>query len=191
MVEAMVEQTPEYYKKYRIHFRYVISFTKPTTEIMGNQNYAFGLHSEEQDAFCPISEPHYHFLTEVDKKSSKTHGYPISCLYSTYFYLLFKSDRLEKCGEIIQKLDGAIYYNLTLGENSFFKQPKKNKEKIPKVKANREIAVQTEHMSVLLMNRIGKILDSPQAGLFYRLLDILTDGHGSYNTDSVSFTLCC
>ena len=125
MVEAMVEQTPEYYKKYRIHFRYVISFTKPTTEIMGNQNYAFGLHSEEQDAFCPISEPHYHFLTEVDKKSSKTHGYPISCLYSTYFYLLFKSDSLEKCGEIIQKLDGAIYYNLTLGENSFFKQPKK------------------------------------------------------------------
>ena len=40
-----------------------------------------------------------------------------------------------------------------------------------------------------LMSRISKILDSPQAGIFYRVLDILTDGRGSYNTDSVSFTL--
>ena len=97
MVEAMVEKTPEYYNKYRKHFRYVIAFTKPATENLTSQNYAYGLHAEEQDAYCPISEPHYHFLTEVNlKETSKTYGYPISCLYSTYFYLLFKSDRLEK-----------------------------------------------------------------------------------------------
>ena len=190
MVEAMVEKTPEYYNKYRKHFRYVIASTKPATESLTSQNYAFGLHAEEQDAYCPISEPHYHFLTEVNmKETSKTYGYPISCLYSTYFYLLFRSDRLEKKGEIIQKLDRAIFYNQTLGENSFFKQPKKNKEKIPKINANREIAVQTEHMSMPLMNRISKILDGPQAGVFYEVLNILTDGHGGNNTDSVSFTL--
>ena len=40
-----------------------------------------------------------------------------------------------------------------------------------------------------LMNPISKILDGPQAGVFYRVLDILTNGHGTYNTNSVSFTL--
>ena len=97
MVEAMVEKTPKYYNKYRKHFRYVIAFTKTATENFTSQNYAFGLHAKEQDTHCPINEPHYHFLTEVNtKKTPKTHGYSISCLYSTYFYLLFKSDRLEK-----------------------------------------------------------------------------------------------
>ena len=66
IVEAMVEQTPEYNNKYRKHFRNVIAFTKPATENLTSQNYAFGLHAEEQDAHCPKSEPHYHFLTEVN-----------------------------------------------------------------------------------------------------------------------------
>ena len=148
MVEAMVEKTPECYNKYRKHFRYVIAFTKPATENLTSQNYAFGLHAEEQDAYCPISEPHYHFLTEVNmKETSKTYGYPISCLYSTYFYVLFKSDRLEKEGEVIQKIDRAIFYNQTLGENSFFKQPKKQGENSKSQRKSRNCSTDRAHVN--------------------------------------------
>ena len=86
MVEAMVEKTPEDYNKYRKHFRYVIAFTKPATENLTSQKYAFGLHAEEQDAYCPINEAHYHFLTEINmKETSKTYGYHLLLVLNVFF----------------------------------------------------------------------------------------------------------
>ena len=190
MVEAMVEQTPEFYSKFRKQFRYEISFTKPSLDATSTLNFAFGKHTEDQNTFCQISEHHYHVLIEVDvgKKPSKTEKL-IPCLYSTYFFLLHRSDGLEKNGVIMQKLHRAVLYNEKHGENSFFKIPKNKSERLPKVRLSRNIAVQTEDTSMLLLNKIVNVLNSSQAANLYRILDILTDGQGSYFDDSVNFTL--
>ena len=190
MVEAMVEQTPEFYFKFRKQFRYEISFTKPSLDATSTLNFAFGTHTEEQNAFCEISDHHYHVLIEIDegKKSRKTEK-PIPCLYSTYFFLLHRSDGLKQNGVIMQKLHRAVLYNEKHGENSFFKIPKNKKERLPRVRLSRNIAVQTTDTSMLLLNQIVNVLNSSQAANLYRILDILSDGHGSYSDNSLYFTL--
>lgn len=138
MVEAMVEQTPEYYRKFRKNFRYIIANSKPKLS-SEYKNYAYGLHAENHDNFCPIREKHYHLLLEVHNcKRLKHDEYKVPCLYSTYFLLLHASQSLEISGHIFTKLQRAVWYNEKMGENSFYKQPKINQERIPRPKSKKK-----------------------------------------------------
>ena len=190
MVKAMIEQTPEYYLKFRKNFRYFIAYTEPKISSEMSKNYAFGLHTDDHDIFCPVREKHYHLLLEIDgHKPPKQGEHRVPCVYSTYFLLLHASQSLHQSGQIFLKLQRAVHYNEKMGENSFFKQPKRNHEKIPRPKSMRNIAVQTAEMSNCFLERISDILNGCHAASFLRLFDIMVDGHGILQTDSISFVL--
>ena len=97
-----------------------------------SNNYAFDLHTDDHDIFCPVREKHYHLLLEIDgHKPPKQGEHRVPCVDSTYFLLLHESQSLHQSGQIFLKLKRVVHYNEQLGENSFFKQAKRNQEKIP------------------------------------------------------------
>ena len=53
----------------------------------------------------------------------------------------------------------------------------------------RNTAVQTGEMSNCFLQRISDILNGNRAASFLRIIDIMVDGHGVLQTDSISFVL--
>ena len=85
MVEAMYEQTPEFFMKFRKNFDYHICLEEPRVEKFENDIcYAFGLYSGESE-YCDIEQKYYHLLLESSSKFQKRgRGYAVPCLYSTF-----------------------------------------------------------------------------------------------------------
>ena len=65
MVEAMYENSPEYFKKFQKRFKYNICETEPKLENTTIENYAYGYHSSAT-VFegCTFGSNHYHVMYE-------------------------------------------------------------------------------------------------------------------------------
>ena len=85
---------------------------------------------------------------------------------------------------MFEKLHRTVVYNETKGENSFFKQPKQ----IPMLETKRDVAVQTEQMSMIPMHYLLKILNGPHGASICKMFDIINDGKCCLTTSSLSFT---
>ena len=97
MVEAMYEQTPEFFMKSRKNFRYHICLEEPRVgrDFENDIFYAFGSHSEESE-YCDIEQKHYHLLLESSSKFQKRgKGYAVPCLYSTFSFLIHTTSYLK------------------------------------------------------------------------------------------------
>ena len=191
MMEAMVERTPEFFLKFRKDFRFLVSYTEPKIgeDFKSTVNFVFGFHSEEHDFYCQFSPPHYHLLLEIARSGqSDERGHIVPCLYSTYFFLLHKCRKLKRNGEIILRLQLAVDYNEKLGENGFFKRPKKNKEKIPCLKLFDKVE-RVPESALNFLNRLCILLNGPHSSVFLTIMDILVRGNGSIRTDTIHFVL--
>ena len=114
MVEAIHhEQHPDFFKRHRKNFRYLVLEKEPRIEldIPSGSNYAFGVHSSTSDYLCGFEkQPHYHVLFECDSNVRK--GYNVPCLYSTFCLLLVDCSSLVMQGEIMNRLQVAMKYNV-------------------------------------------------------------------------------
>ena len=65
MVEAMYENSPEYFKKFQKRFKYTIFDTEPKPQDSGIENYAYGYHSSSTviDG-CSFGSNHWHLIFE-------------------------------------------------------------------------------------------------------------------------------
>ena len=65
MVEAMYENSPEYFKKFQKRFKYNIFETEPKLEHTTIENYAYGYHSSATVIEgCTFGSNHYHVMYE-------------------------------------------------------------------------------------------------------------------------------
>ena len=65
MVEAMYENSPEYFKKFQKRFKYSFCETEPKLENTTNENYAYGYHSSATVIEgCTFGSNHYHVMYE-------------------------------------------------------------------------------------------------------------------------------
>ena len=65
MVEAMYENSPEYFKKFQKRFKYNICETEPKLENTTIENYAYGYHSSATVIEgCTFGSNHYHVMYE-------------------------------------------------------------------------------------------------------------------------------
>ena len=72
MVEAMYEQSPEYFKQILKNLNFFFLNNEPdVSDLPSNTKFAFAVHSNQKD-FCSQSpangQPHYHVLIEVTKE---------------------------------------------------------------------------------------------------------------------------
>ena len=65
MVEAIYENSPEYFKKFQKRFKYNICETEPKLENTTIENYAYGYHSSATVIEgCTFGSNHYHVMYE-------------------------------------------------------------------------------------------------------------------------------
>ena len=188
----MVQRTPDFFLKFRKEFRFFIALKEPVVgeDISSTVNFVFGVHSENQDMYCHITKPHYHLLLEVkgDFLAIKR-GHLVGCLYSCYFHLLHYCGEIQYNGEIVQKLRQAVDYNEKMGENGFYKQPKRIEKKIPCLKPEKAWDQGSQVTALQFLERLYNLLNGPHAPAFLQIMDIMILGHGSLETDTVFFIL--
>ena len=65
MVEAMYENSPEYFKKFQKRFKYTICDTESKPQDSGIENYAYGYHSSSNAIDgCSFGSSHWHLIFE-------------------------------------------------------------------------------------------------------------------------------
>ena len=188
----MVQRTPDFFLKFRKDFRFIVAFKEPVVgeDVSPTVNFVFGMHSDNQDKYCDLTKPHYHLLLEVRRgNGSSRRGHIIRCLYSCYFYLLHDCGKLQYNGEVVVKLRQAVDYNVKMGENGFFKQPKRIEEKIPVLKSKQGCIQGSAGTALQFLERICDLMNGPHASAFLRIIDILILGYGSLETDTIFFIL--
>ena len=190
MVEAMYEQTPEFFMKFRKNFRYHICLEEPRVgkDFENDICYAFGLHSEESE-YCNIEQKHYHLLLESSSKfQSRGSGYAVPCLYSTFSFLIHTTSYLKLNGDTIEKLNRAVSYNKNPDNRSpFFRNTKRIRKRVPIVRKRNEKSAQTSELSPVFLSRLNLILDGHHAASFYRIVDIFISGFGTINNEFLAF----
>ena len=102
MVEAMYENSPEYFKKFQKRFKYTICDTEPKLQDSGIENYAYGYHSSSTviDG-CSFGSSHWHLIfedTSLEDKNvfSPYASVPIPCLVtcSNFLFCLLRKTLL-------------------------------------------------------------------------------------------------
>ena len=136
----MLEQHPDFFKQHRKNFRYLVLEKEPRIglDIPSGSNYSFGVHSFTSVYFCGFEkQPHYHVLFECDSSNRK--GYNVPCLYSTFCLLLADCSNLVMQGEIMNRLQVAMKYNVKENKTLLAQ----GRRKVPVVQIRRDKSVQT------------------------------------------------
>ena len=186
MVEAMHEQHPDFFKQHRKNFRYLVLEKEPRVglDIPSGSNYAFGVHSFTSDYLCGFEkQPHYHVLFECDSSNRK--GYNVPCLYTTFCLLLADCSSLVMQGEIMNRLQVAMKYNVKENKTLLAQ----GRRKVPVVQIRRDKSVQTGFLPTATFSRFQQLIQGPSAATLYRILDILNDGYGSIDTTNLYFSI--
>ena len=69
MVEAMYENSPEYFQKLQKRFKYTICENEPKVENSAVENYAYGYHSSLASVeICTSGSNHRHVMYEIGKQ---------------------------------------------------------------------------------------------------------------------------
>ena len=99
MVEAMYENSPEYFKKFQKRFKYTICDTEPKLQDSGIENYAYGYHSSSTviDG-CSFGSSHWHLIfkdTSLEDKNvfSTYASVPIPCLVTCFKFLILPTEK--------------------------------------------------------------------------------------------------
>ena len=187
MVEAMYEQTPEFFKKFQKRFRFFISDVHPSTILNNTAQVVFSLHAENHHKFCHNSNKnHYHVLAEMDSETIKKvpiKCYVVPCLYTCYRYLVFHQNAVCK-GDIIERLHRAVEYNIQTN-NTLEDQSSNILRKLPFICSNTKThsKTQTDFLPASTLSRFQNILTGPNGLYLYQIMDILESGSGSISID--------
>ena len=111
MVEAMFERSPNYFKQFQKHFKFLILEEKPSFSI-GNF-YAVCAHFDSE--FCNLVNSHYHVLIDTTTFENETvkryQSFPVPCVYTAFKFLFWTAPNLKSDGDVFTKLKLAIEFN--------------------------------------------------------------------------------
>ena len=125
MVEAMYEQSPEFFKEFQMYFKFCISNTLPEfffSPTNKEVSYAYAKHSRDGSStsineFSVDSQFHYHILIEIEKLSAKDQKpltpklFNAPCLFTCFIELISIVKDYVVVGPIMDKLTAAVLYN--------------------------------------------------------------------------------
>lgn len=188
MVEAMYENSPDFFKQFQKNFRFYVSDTRPTLREHNFVNFCFGVHN--CDKFCPVSTHHYHVLVDVENnvelfKKLGIKLYVVPCLFSCYKLLLANTEEFFCTGDIFNKLQKAI----SLSKVSQLHYPGANiKKRLPYIcfSQKQSVACQTDAITHTTLDRFIQVLNGPYAADLLKIIDILLTEFGTLNNDSES-----
>ena len=196
MVDAMYEQSPEFFKKFRKNFKIFILNNEPdASQLPLNTNFAFAAHSIQNESCAQLLDndhPHIHVLIEVTKdcvdvvnKMTST-TFVVPCLLSSFKHLILGCSKIHLSGPLIKKLKIAVNYNNSIN-NSTDIGSAPIRRRLPQVcfaSQARSIQTQTNLITNVTIERFIGILNSDNAAEFSKIIDIILSGYGRLEIDS-------
>ena len=194
MVEAMYEQSPEYFKQFRKNFKFFFLNNEPdVSDLPSNTNFAFAVHSN-QNEFCSQSpangQPHYHVLIEVTKECTEAvnkmtlKSFIVPCLLSSFKYLIMRCSKYHLSGPLMEKMKLAVNYNSTNNLDTAGVSLRKRLPQICFASQTRSIQTQTDLITNVTIERFIRILNGDNAAEFSKIIDIILSGYGRLEIDS-------
>ena len=196
MVEAMYEQSPEFFKKFRKNFKFFILNNEPdASQLPLNTNFAFATHSIQNESCAQLLDndhPHIHVLIEVTKdcvdvvKKMTSTTFVVPCLLSSFKHLILGCSKLHLSGPLMEKLKVAVNYNNSI-INSTDIGGASLRRRLPQVcfaSQTRSIQTQTDLITNVTIERFIHILNGDNAAEFSKIIDIILSGYGRLEIDS-------
>ena len=130
MVEAMNEQSSEFFEQLRKNFKFFVLDKEPdVSELPPKTNCAFAVHSIQYD-FCSqsleIRQPHLHVLIKVAKdciaavNKTTSKAFIVPCTLSSFKYLIMGCSKYHLSGPLMEKIKllstTTLLTTLTLAE---------------------------------------------------------------------------
>ena len=106
MVEAMYDQSPEFFKKFQKNLKFFFLNNEPgISQLPPNTNFAFATHSIQNES-CTQSldndHPHIHVLIKLTKDCvnvvNKMTTFVVPCLFSSFKHLIFGWSKTQLSG---------------------------------------------------------------------------------------------
>ena len=194
MVEAMYEQSPEFFKEFRKNFKFFLLNNEPdASQLPLNTNFAFATHSIQNESCAQLLDndhPHIHVLIEVTKdcvdvvKKMTSTTFVVPCLLSSFKHLILGCSKLHLLGPLMEKLKIAVNYNNSIN-NSTDIGGASLRRRLPQVcfaSQTRSIQTQTDLINNVTIERF--IMNGDNAAEFSKIIDIILSGYGRLEIDS-------
>ena len=206
MVEAMYENSPEYFKKFQKRFKYNICETEPKLENTTIENYAYGYHSSATVIEgCTFGSNHYHVMYEFGSQDDNIFDslyvpavipYLVNC-----FKLLIQPTQKDfvKRGAIISRLHVAVEY---LSKSTSSSSVTKNQKQLPaplSEAAAKSISTFTANkrsstVTDVTLKRFCQLMQGEHSSTLSQIMDILLSGHGCFVRETsnsfITFQFC-
>ena len=205
MVEAMYENSPEYFKKFQKRFKYNICEAEPKLENKTIENYVYGYHSSAiVIEGCTVGSNHYHVMYEFGSQDDNIFDSlyvpaVIPCL-GNCFKLLFQPTQKDfvKRGAIISRLHVAVEYLSKSTSSSVTKNQNKFPAPLSEATAKSISSFTTNNRSSTVpdvtMKRFCQLMLGEISSTLYQIMDILLSGHGSFvrktSNSFITFQFC-
>ena len=205
MVEAMYENSPEYFKKFQKRFKYNISETEPKLENTTIENYAFGYHSSATVIEgCTFGSNHYHVMYEFGSQDDNIFDSlyvpaVIPCLVNCFKLLIQPTQKdFVKRVAIISRLHVAVEYlsKPTSSSNT------KNQKKLPAPLSEATVTSistftakkRSSTVPDVTLKRFCQLMQGEHSSTLYHIMDILLSDHGSFVRETsnsfITFQFC-
>ena len=205
MVEAMYENSPEYFKKFQKRFKYTICDTEPKPQDSGIENYAYGYHSSSTviDG-CSFGSNHWHLISEITGPENNIAFAPyapatIPCLVTCFKILILPTEKnFVTHGAIVSRLHVAVEYLSKFNHVS----TNKTKKRLPlpnPVKRLSTITTTTSNKCAstipdATVERFCQLMLGEHSSSLYQIMDILLSGQGSFVRETsdylINFQFC-
>ena len=196
MVEAMYEQSPEFFKKLRNNFKFFILNNEPrASQLPLYTNFAFLthlIHNEYCAQLLDNAPPHIHVLIEVTKncvdvvnKMTST-TFVVPCLLSSFKHLILGCNKFHLSAPLMEKLKIAVNYNNSIN-NSTDIGGASLRRRLPQVclaSQTRTIQTQNDLITNVTIEIFINILKGDNASEFSKIIDIILSGYGRLEIDS-------
>ena len=199
MVEAMYENSPEYFKKFQKRFKYTICDTEPKLQDSGTENYAYGYHSSSTviDG-CSFGSSHWHLIfedTSLEDKNvfSPYASVPIPCLVTCFKLLILPTEKnFVTRGAIVSRLHVAVEYLSKFNHVSTNKTKKQFPLPNPVKKLSTITTTSNKHAFTIpdvTIKRFCQLMHGEHSSSLYQIMDILLSGQGSFVRETSDYLM--
>ena len=190
MVEAMYENSPEYFKKFQNRFKYTICDTEPQLQDTGIENYAYGFHPPSVDITgCAFGSSHWHLIFENTSSEDNIVFSPYApaatpCLVTCFKFLILPTEKnFVTHGAIISRLHVAVEYLSKFNHVS----TNKTKKQLPLPNPAKRLSTITTTTSNkrastipdVTVKRFCQLMLGEHSSSLYQIMDIILSGQGS------------
>ena len=205
MVEAMYENSPEYFKKFQKRFKYTICDKEPKPQGSGIENYAYGYHSSSTviDG-CSFGSNHWHLIFEDTGPEDKIvfSSYApatIPCIVTCFKILILPTEKnFITHGAIVSRLHVAVEYLSKFNHVS----TNKTKKQLPLPNPAKRLSTITTTTSNkrastipdVTVKRFCQLMLGEHSSSLYQIMDIILSGQGSFVRETsdylINFQFC-